>query len=210
LTDKYQAEAEFFQFPVDKQIYNIDMKRVKTNKNIIFFAKPEMNRRCYEIGVMALRELYHLRSDTEIILFGSDYVNKSQLDFSATVLGLLPTISDLAELYRNADLGIVFSTTNPSLVPFEMLCCGCPVVDMDLEKAISKYGDLSDNIFLCSPEPKKMAEQINAILDNEELLALKSRKGREWVLNTFPTETEMARKIEKMIQNKIFKGNIAL
>jgi len=210
LINKYQAEAEFFQFPVDKNIYNMNLLRTKSNKNIIFFAKPEMPRRCYEIGIMALREFHKSNPDIEIILFGSDHLSQNHVDFPVTVLGLLPSLNDLANLYRNADLGIVFSTTNPSLVPYEMLSCGCPVVDMDLEGALTKYGESNDNVFLCSPEPSKMAEQICRILDNEELLSFKSNKGREWVFGSFPTEIEMARMIENIIKNKVAKGRIEL
>jgi len=210
LVDKYKAEAEYFNFPVDKQIYNIDTPRTKKNKNVIFFAKPDLDRRCYELGLMALRELHKVKPEVEIILFGSNHVNKSQIDFQVTVLGLLPTLKDLSNLYRNADLGIVFSTTNPSLVPYEMLSCGCPVVDMDLEKAVSKYGGSDEHVFLCSLEPKKMAKQISDILDDPEAMRYKSLKGREWVLNTFPTELEMARMVEKMIKNKLLKGDITL
>ena len=210
LVKKYQAEAEYFQFPLDNGIYNIKFPRTKRNKNIIFFAKPDLDRRCCELGIMALRELHRINPDVEIILFGSDHLKQSHVDFPATLLGLLPTLGDLANLYRNADLGLVFSTTNPSLVPFEMLSCGCPVADLDLEDALSKYGDAKDNVFLCSLEPLKMAEQINAILGDKDLLTHKANNGREWVLKSFPTEIEMAHNIEKMIQNKFNKGAIAL
>ena len=43
---------------------------------------------------------------------------------------LLPTIKDLADLYRESTIGMVFSTTNPSLVPYEMMACGLPVIDL--------------------------------------------------------------------------------
>ncbi len=209
LQKKYNAEADFFQFPVNTGVYNsVNHKRTKQNKNIIFFAKPEMNRRCYEIGVMALEEFHKIRPDVEIILWGSNNVDVKSLPFKATSLGLLPTIDDLADLYANADIGIVFSTTNPSLVPYEMLCCGCPVVDLDLDGAVFKYGGSEDRVFLFSPEPKKMAMQIADVIDNEKLLSEKAASGREWVLRDFPTEEEMGRMICDMILNKIKTGQL--
>jgi len=210
LSEKYQAEAEFFQFPVDVETYNTNKPRTKINKNIIFFAKPEMLRRCYEIGIMALKELNRLNPDVEIILFGSNHVDKSQINFPVTVFGLVPTINDLADLYRNADLGLVFSTTNPSLVPYEMLSCGCPVADLNLEKSVSKYGDSNDNVFLCSPEPIKLAKELCSILDDSDTLSFKANKGMKWVHDVFPAEVEMARRIEAMIKKKINNGCIEL
>ncbi len=209
LEKKYNAEADYFQFPVNTAVYNTsDHKRTKENKNIIFFAKPEMNRRCYEIGVMALEEFSKIRPDVEIILWGSNNVDVNSLPFKATLKGLLPTINDLADMYANADLGIVFSTTNPSLVPYEMLSCGCPVVDLDLDGAVFKYGGEEDRVFLFSPEPKKMAKQIADVIDNKELLTKKAMAGRDWVMKDFPTEDEMGLMICNMILNKIRTGKL--
>lgn len=130
-----------------------------------------MPRRCYELGIRALAIVKERRPDIEIILYGSN--NVTWIPCEVTQKGVLPSISDLAQLYRNADLGMVFSTTNPSLVPYEMMLCGCPVVDVDMEQAIMKYGNNSDNVFLFETEPERMAEQILEIIDDEVLL----RKG---------------------------------
>lgn len=208
LINKYHAEAEYFQFPVNKEIYNTKKTRVKDNTNIIFFAKPEMDRRCYEIGIMALKEVKLKRPDIEIILFGSNHVKQESIPFPVTIKKLLPTLEDLANLYRNADLGVVFSTTNPSLVPFEMMSCGCPVVDLRLDGAALKYGGTEDNVFLCSPEPEIMADEILKIMGNQELIVSKRENGKKWVDEEFPSELEMARRIEKMIINKVTTGKM--
>ena len=206
LNKKYNARAEYFQFPVDRKVYNISVPRTKRNRNIIFFAKPEMYRRCYEIGIEALKEFHKLDSEVEIILFGSN--NIGEVPFPATKLGILPTINDLAELYRNADLGIVFSTTNPSLVPYEMMHCGCPVVDLDLDMALSKYGDDGNNVFLFDARPKKMGRQIYEALNNKSILELKRKSALEWVHKEFPSEDEMGRIVENIIINEIREKEI--
>lgn len=206
LQTKYHAEAEYFTFPVDHKVYNMDAKRTKQNKNIVFFAKPEMPRRCYELGIRALAMVKEKRPDIEIILFGSNKV--SWIPCEVTMKGILPTISDLAELYRNADLGVVFSTTNPSLVPYEMMLCGCPVVDVDMEQAIMKYGNDEENVFLFDTVPEKMAEQIIGIIDDEELLHRKAMHAREWVKSISPTEEQMGRIYEGFIKNKVMYGTM--
>ena len=206
LVSKYRAEAEYFSFPVDHDTYNMNHERTKANKNIIFFAKPELPRRCYEIGIRALAIVKEQRPDIELILFGSNEVN--WIPCEVTMKGVLPTIKDLANLYRNADLGVVFSTTNPSLVPYEMMLCGCPVVDVDMEQALMKYGNNPDNVFLFDTQPEIMAKQILDIIDNKDLLHKKAMAGKQWVIDTFPTEEEMGRIVEGYILNKVRYGTM--
>ena len=153
LKKQFGCEADHFLFPVDRSIYH-PRPRSKREANIVFFAKPEMPRRCFELGVMALEEFHRLRPEVELILFGSSTLenkslpmpapsgiccgvsailvspNVAPLPFPATVRSLLPGIDDLARMYADADLGIAFSTTNPSLVPYEMMACGLPIVDL--------------------------------------------------------------------------------
>ena len=89
-------------------------------------------------------------------MYGSNHIDQETIPFTATVKKMLPTLHDLADLYRNATLGIVFSTTNPSLVPYEMMACGCPVADLDANNALAKYGDDINNVFLFNTYPKKI------------------------------------------------------
>lgn len=204
LNKKYNARAEYFQFPVDRSVYNMNERRTKQNKNIIFFAKPEMPRRCYEIGIQSLGEFHKLAPDVEIILFGSN--NVGDVPFPVTKLGILPTINDLATLYRNADLGIVFSTTNPSLVPYEMMHCGLPVVDLNFDYALSKYGDSEDNVFLVDTLPNVMAKQIFDALNDDALLEKKKKSALEWVMKEFPSEDEMGKIVESIIIGEVGKN----
>ena len=208
LENKYDAEADYFQLPIDFEVYNTNKPRTKQNKNVVFFAKPEMPRRCYEIGVQALAEFSLLRPDVEIIFFGSDKVDVAALPFKTTLRNLLPTLDDLADLYRNADVGIAFSSTNPSLIPYEMICCGCPVVDLNFGGALSKYGNDENNVFLFDTLPGIFAKQLSDIIDDKEALKKKVVSAQNWVKQDFPSEKEMAQQVENMIVSKIVSGKI--
>lgn len=208
LEARYHAEAAYFTFPVDHRIYHTNKPRTKENKNIIFFAKPEMPRRCYELGIRALATVKERRPDIEIILYGSNQI--TWIPCEVTMKGVLPTLEELADLYRNADIGVVFSTTNPSLVPYEMMLCGCPVVDVQMEQAIMKYGNDGENVFLFDTQPNVMAEQILGIIDDSALLKQKALAGKAWVTETFPTEEEMGRIVEGFIKNKVTTGKMSL
>ena len=206
ITKKFQVTSDYFQFPVDTSIYNTKQPRTKQNKNIIFFAKPEMPRRCYEIGIQALKIFHEKCPDIEIILFGSSQLDKNQLSFPCTIKGLLPSLKELANLYQNADFGLVFSTTNPSLVPYEMMSCGCPVGDLRLEDALTKYGNSEENIFLLDPLPENMASELVTIFQNPNLMHQKALNGKNFVKENFPNEKEMGEKFENIILNSITKG----
>lgn len=197
----YGLEADHFRFPVDNALYR-PIERAGPTGNVVFFAKPEMPRRCFEIGSMALGYLHRLRPDLNIVLYGSREIRNRTLDFPATVLEVVPTLQDLAELYANADLGMVFSTTNPSLVPYEMMASGCPVVDLDLPGAESSYDNRRDIAFLADPSPAVMAEQLASLLNRPAELADRRAKGLAFVA-TFPTELEMARRVEELIVQRV-------
>jgi glycosyltransferase involved in cell wall biosynthesis/SAM-dependent methyltransferase len=204
LRKEFGMEADHFVFPIDREVYH-PRPRTSSRRSVVFFAKPEMPRRCYDLGVWALREMHQRRPDVEIILFGSRNVNAQMLPFPATVKALLPTISDLAELYCNADLGIAFSTTNPSLVPYEMMACGLPVVDLDRPGNEFNYGGRTDIAFLFDPNPAVMGYQICDALARPDELARRSANGLEFI-RTFPTEEEMARRIESLILARVGRG----
>ena len=207
LKEKFNADAVSFQFPIDRKIYNDTYTKKSSNRNIVFFAKPEMPRRCYEIGIKALEIFHEKKPDIEIILFGSKVLNSGQVPFKATIRNIVPTLEGLAQMYTDADLGIVFSVTNPSLVPYEMMSCGCPVVDLNVEFAISKYGDDENNVFLLDPMPEIFADELCNIIDDAELLEKKSKHAMEWVKREFPSETEMGEFIEQTIIS-VVKDNI--
>jgi glycosyltransferase involved in cell wall biosynthesis len=203
LRTNFGMEADHFQFPIDRSVY-FDSATTPRSSRILFFAKPEMTRRCFELGVEALRHFHGLRPDVEITFFGADNAAHQRMDYPVSQLGLLPTIDDLAALYRGSRLGIVFSTTNPSLVPYEMMACGLPICDLGRPGNEQNYGDRFDIARLVNPDPSIMAVEIAALLENEAELRERSRKGLEFV-RSFPTEEEVGRRVEALILQRVSK-----
>jgi 2-polyprenyl-3-methyl-5-hydroxy-6-metoxy-1,4-benzoquinol methylase/glycosyltransferase involved in cell wall biosynthesis len=204
LRREFSADADHFIFPVDRSVYH-QKQRQKQNLNLVFFAKPEMPRRCFNLGVIALRHFHLLCPDVEIIMFGSRHLNKQQLDFPATMRDVVPTLDELAQMYSDADVGLVFSTTNPSLIPYEMMACGLPVVDLRRGENAVNYGGRSDIAKLADPRPEKLAEEIAELISNKEELARRRDAGLEFV-GGFPSEEQMARRIESLIQKRVEIG----
>ncbi|MFC0203440.1 rhamnosyltransferase WsaF family glycosyltransferase [Novosphingobium soli] len=199
----YAMEADSFRFPVDGGIYNAAAGNGEARaKRVLFFAKPEMARRCFLIGTMALREFHRLKPDYEILFFGSGSAKQHPQEYPVTYLDIVPTLNDLARLYATSAAGLVFSTTNPSLVPYEMMACGLPVIDLDRPGNEVNYDNRRDIALLADADPVRMASDMAAMLDDAEALALRSANGVDFAA-TFPSEEEMARRVEKLIVERI-------
>jgi glycosyltransferase involved in cell wall biosynthesis len=145
-----------------------------------------------------LTELHRLMPEVELHLYGSRQLAEKTFPFPAKVHAHLPAIEDLARLYRDADVGVVFSTTNPSLVPFEMMACGLPVVDIYRAGNEINYGGRRDIALLADPVPANMAMEVAELLDNADERARRSKAGLELV-STFPSEEQMARRVEELL-----------
>lgn len=192
------SNADFFRFPIDRGIYfSNDHINLAKSARVTFFARPDMPRRCYSLGVAALSELKKLRPEIEVVFYGDKAEKYSNVPFVFTNVGMTDTIEELGELYRSSNVGLCFSTTNPSLVPYEMMACGCPIVDLNINGNEINY-DSKDNCVLVSAMPSSICDGILSIIDNKELASALSENGKQFV-QQFPSEIEMAKLIESYI-----------
>ena len=191
------TEGNYFRFPINTDIYYFDKNKTRKDNRVIFFAKPGMPRRCYNLGIQALKIFKDKYPDAEIVLYGEDSSHYNNVPFEFTNLGLLPTIGDLGNLYRSASIGIAFSTTNPSLVPYEMMACGCAVIDFDFNNSVVSY-DNYDNAELVDTTPEEIAKGIEKLYTSNELRSNKVKNALEFV-KIFPSEEKMCKLIEGYI-----------
>lgn len=199
LRNSYGAEADHFQFPIDRSIY-FDQKSARRTDRVIFFAKPEMPRRCYELGLQALRVFKKLRPEVEIAFYGS--AHQTPVDFPVTQLGMLGGPTDLARLYNESTVGLAFSTTNPSLVPYEMMACGLPVLDLARPGNEVNYDNSFEIARLADPDPEIMARELAELIATPAELAERSRRGIAFAA-TFPVEEEVGRRIEQLLLTRV-------
>ena len=74
-------------------------------------------------------------------------------------------------------MGLVFSTTNPSLVPFEMMACGLPTVGLDTAGNAATYGAPAC-CRLCPPDPAAIATAIASLLTDPAARASLGANGQ--------------------------------
>lgn len=159
LHERYGAAADPFDFAVDTTIYYPRSVPPAAHPRVAFYARPSTPRRGYELGMAALAQLKSVRPDVEILFYGAETLNPEP-PFPYTNLGILNPW-ELATLFSSCDVGLVFSLTNPSFVPLEMMACRCAVVDLHSERV---EGLLEDgvNCRLAEPTPELIAD---AVLD---------------------------------------------
>jgi glycosyltransferase involved in cell wall biosynthesis len=203
LEREYSQDVHEFYFPIDMSVYRPGAREIR-HRRVLFFARPEWNRRCYELGIAMLAQFKRRNPDVEVVLYGSSKIPSDSVPFEHVNMKMLPSLQALAELYRNADLGIVFSTTNPSLVPYEMMACGLAVADIGRDAAAVNYGG-EDNIFLLNPSPEIMAREVQQIMRDDVERACRARNGTAYVKG-FPDEEGMARRIEEIVLETIRKS----
>lgn len=112
-------------FSYDRELYRRAPKRDKVPR-IFFYARPPTARRAFDLGLMVLTKLAERHPDIGICLAGWD-LRGYRIPFPALAAGLL-SLGELPDLYSQCDAALVLSLTNASLLPLELMACGCLVV----------------------------------------------------------------------------------
>jgi 2-polyprenyl-3-methyl-5-hydroxy-6-metoxy-1,4-benzoquinol methylase/glycosyltransferase involved in cell wall biosynthesis len=208
LKTHFGVPAVSVDFPIDAGCYHPGHRDEESVRRLLFFGRPEMPRRCFELGLQMLTHLHRLEPTLEIVIFGSTSLENRTYPFPVTVRGLVLTPEELAALYRGSDLGVAFSTTNPSSVGYEMLACGLPVVDIGRPESAVNYGGRSDVALLADPRPEVMALQIQALLCNPGERARRSQAGID-LMKRFPSDEEAIRGFERLLADGLRASAVA-
>ncbi|MBO6193221.1 MAG: glycosyltransferase family 4 protein [Clostridiales bacterium] len=179
LHNEYGMETESFGFSYDKDIY-VPEKKKDDVERIFFYARPVTPRRAFELGLIALNEIYKKRPDIEVVFAGWD-ISNYEIPFKHENLGTAK-IEDLSKVYANCSLCFVMSTSNLSLLPLEVMASNAVVA--------TSYGDNnewllnSENSILFNNDPVEIANTIIHYLDNPQLIEEKRVKGMEFAKST--------------------------
>lgn len=163
LRERFGATAEHFDFAVDTSIYSPRPVQRKARR-LCFYARPSTPRRGYELGLAALALVKNRYPDVEIVFFGASDLTPEP-PFPVTNRGKINP-DQLAELYSSCAVGIVFSLSNPSFVPLEMMACQCAVVEIASERwrGVLTHGQ---DAWLAEPTPADVADAIVRMLENK-------------------------------------------
>ncbi len=202
LYDEFGCEAQYVNFPINHSVYNLidftsNNKDKEYQQKILFYARPSQPRRLFDFGIETLLRLKAINSNIKISLYGEEIKFKIPKEFKS--YGRLTNQNKIAQLYREHTLGLSFSSTNPSLIPFEMLACGLPVFDIDTGK---KNLDLVQctSYISCDLSEEKLARKINEYIYNRELLNDLQKEALSWSAN-IPSENQFCTEVYELIYN---------
>jgi glycosyltransferase involved in cell wall biosynthesis len=174
LTRDYGMQADAISFSCDHDIYRPGAPReAKQGSRIFFYARPATPRRAFELGALALKRICESRPGTRAHLAGWD-LDGYQLSFPHLDAKIL-TPTELAESFRHSDVALVLSTTNLSLMPLEILACGCPLV--------INHGPNNDwlvdeaTAWQCDLTVESIAETLGVVLDGGPEVEARRARG---------------------------------
>lgn len=137
---KLPGKTAYLPFPVDTAIYHArPAAPVTRDIDVLFFHKPELPRRCALLCEQLAEVLLARQPDLRIAFYGSS-LSKRLTSVGVQHLGALPSLEALADVYRRSRIGVSFNLTNPSLIPFEHMACGC--------LPVSPYVDIPEEFYL--------------------------------------------------------------
>ncbi|WP_417451972.1 glycosyltransferase [Kordiimonas sp.] len=211
LSREYGRETSHFYLAADQKIYTPAEESAGRDHDhgptdagrlprIAFYSRISTDRRAVELGLMGLELLARQGAEFHVDFFGND-VPFIDAPFSFTDHGVAST-AELAALFKSADVGVVFSATNYSLVPQEMMACGLPIVELDGENTRAIYPE--EIVSWATPDPKDIAQTVQALLAEPVRAAAQADAALKWV-SGFSWE-KAGSDIERTLQDQAVQG----
>jgi glycosyltransferase involved in cell wall biosynthesis len=168
-----------FGFSYDHDLYRPHLRRNRTRR-VFFYVRPPTPRRGFELGILALDLVGKRCPGTEFIFAGWD-MSPYKFDHLHLNAGVLST-ADLPDLYSQCDVALILSFSNMSLLPYEVMACGCAVVSNDDDCAI--WGLNADVATLSAASPEAIADAIVELLEDESKRQAQIERALKFVAET--------------------------
>jgi len=199
LNAEYGMSADSFNFGCDTSHYGrLDQSE---RNGVVFYARPEVARRGFELGVMALEIFARRHPEIELHFYGNRIRG---LPFRFVNHGRLGP-DELNRIYNRCYAGLSLSMTNVSLVPHEMLAAGCiPVVNEAIHNRI-----VLDNRYVryVRPYPEALASELEAVVTSKDFESLScaaaaSVRGISWEDAGSAVDAILRRALQPAEQNR--------
>lgn len=155
---------------VDTDIY-YNQSRNRSGICLLYCNPMSKPHRLPELVLSLAESLAKRHPDKTVSLYGHNNIPYIDLK-NVKRLNLLNN-NQLAELYNVSELGVVFSTTNPSRIAYEMVACGMPAIEADCE--YTKYDMDNDAFVRINPDHDTVINTIDDLLsDPKEMKRLQA------------------------------------
>jgi len=170
LAEEYGMPGDHFDFGCDTSVYRLTPE-AGPREGVVFYAKPSVPRRGYELGILALDLFHRARPDVPIHMFG-EVVRDTP--FPVHNHGKLTT-TELNLLYNRCLAGLSLSLTNVSLIPWELLASGClPVVNDAVHNRVVLD---QPHVVWSAPTPHALAQALVEVVDRRGVDAEQASAG---------------------------------
>ncbi len=176
-TVKDRLPIAHFDFPLDHEIFHAVGRKTSSPITVLFFARPSLKRRGYDIGIPALEKVHREFPDVRFCMYGME--ESPSLPFPYTNLGLLDH-RQVAQAMRESDIHLSFSLSNISQVPFQAMACGCAVVEAKVPSVEAMVED-GKNCVLAEPERNAVAAALVRLIEDGGLRQRVATSGMEFV-----------------------------
>ena len=178
LRNQWGLEAHYFECGTDTAIYEFAGEEQREPELVVVYARSESGRRGVELALAGLATAFERRPRLRVVAFGSNFPVPAP--FPLEDVGVRPP-AELAELYRRASVGVVFSLTTHSLVAHEMMASGLPVVELEGENVSSALGPSGELVELAEHAPDSIADAVERLLDDRDRAAAMAARARTFV-----------------------------
>jgi len=149
-------------FNVNKEIY---FDQAVQRRGICLLFADEKPHRLPSLVLRIAEKLADNYPDKTIYLYGHSKHDVPIKKDNIKSLGVL-SLKETADLYNRTELGLCFSTTNPSRVAFEMAACGLPCIEAD--NHFTEF-DLPANTFVkVNTDQNSVLDKIDQLFEDKE------------------------------------------
>ncbi len=181
MENSFGLKTQHFDFCADLNVYK-PLDNIKKENAICYVLQPEKPRRGTQLAIDTLRIVKEKRPDVKIYLYGSNV--KVPIPFEAEEMGIID-VKECNKLYNRCKIGLCFSASNPSRIPFEMMAAGLPVIELYRQNNL--YDLPEKGVMLAESSPASIATAILELIDDEGSLCAMSKFGPEYMKN-YPLE----------------------
>lgn len=180
---------KFIPFTMDHRVYSAPTVECERDIDVLLFARPSQDRRCFELIVEGLIDLKTRNPGLSIGLFGEDEYD--DLGIEIVNFGSISDLGELAALYRRTRVGICYSPTNPSQLGYEMVACGVGLIDVSIMfSEVNFNGD--SFVRYCDGTPEGMRSACEELLANPRALAERRARGYAFIAK-MPEDDQLGR-----------------
>lgn len=197
LRHRFGVESTVAEFGCDTARYGVTADTGRDD--VVFYAKPGIARRGYEMGVLALELFHREHPDVTIHTFG---IPAKRLPFPAEVHAHL-TPDELNALYNRCGAGLALSFTNVSLIASELLAAGVvPVVN---DWAGTRADLDGPHIAWARPTPQGVADALAEALRIQQSAGPRALRASVEGMSWEPAKQAVVRAVERACARPIDK-----